>query len=80
MNAINTYLYSKLPVNELFQFSEIKPKVYRNLDEMKAKGLDDIGISFFKLGMCVMTEPVIQCMGTVSFMEHFRNVSPNILK
>ena len=30
----------------------------QNLDEKKAKGLDDIGISFLKLGMCVITEPL----------------------
>ena len=34
-------------------------KSIQNLDEkIKVKGLDDIEISFLKLGMCVMTEPV----------------------
>ena len=33
-------------------------KIIQNLGEKKAKGLDDIGISFSKLGMCVITEPL----------------------
>ena len=33
-------------------------KSIQNLDEKKAIGLDDIGISFLKVGMCVITEPL----------------------
>ena len=47
--------------NELSQIPEIKPhevfKSIQNLDE-KAKGLDNIGISFKILVMCVITEPL----------------------
>ena len=62
-DTLKEFLYSKLPENELFQIPEIKPhevfKSIQNLDEkIKVKGLDDIEISFLKLGMCVMTEPV----------------------
>ena len=61
-DALNAFLSSKLPDNELFQIPEIKPhevfKSIQNLDEKKAKGLDDIGISFLKEGMCVITEPL----------------------
>ena len=59
----NAFLSSKLPDNNLlFQIPEIKPhevfKSIQNLDEKKAKGLDDIGISFLKEGKCVITEPL----------------------
>ena len=61
-DTLNTFLCSKLPENELFQIPEIKPheefKSIQNLDEKKAKCLDDIGISFLKLGMCVITGPL----------------------
>ena len=61
-DALNAFLSSKLPDKELFQIPEIKPyevfKSIQNLDEKKAKGLDDIGISFLKEGMCVITEPL----------------------
>ena len=47
-DTLKAFLSSKLPDNELFQIPEIKPhEVFisiQNLDEKKAKGLDDIGI------------------------------------
>ena len=51
-DTLKAFLSSKLPENELFQIPEIRPhevfKSTQDLDDKKAKGLDDLVISFLK--------------------------------